>query len=97
MDTGRPIKTIRDGALAASIWLRQTSAGVFYDVSFSRSWKSEETGRFGYSQTFSDYHLDSLAELAHEAAVWIADQKENAETVCLCATGEPELEPAAPD
>ena len=83
MDTQKPIKTFRDGALAASVWLRQTSAGVFYDVTFSRCWKSEETGTFAYSQSFSDYHLDALAELAQEAAVWIADQKANAETVRL--------------
>ena len=83
MDTQKPIKTFRDGAVAASVWLRQTSAGVFYDVTFSRCWKSEETGQFGYSQSFSDYHLDPLAELAQEAAMWIAEMKANAETICL--------------
>ena len=70
MDTDKPVKVLRDGAVAASIWLRRTSAGVFYDVTFSRCWKDEETGRWGYSQSFSDYHLDPLAELAQEAAVW---------------------------
>jgi hypothetical protein len=83
MDTEKPIRIIRDGAVAASIWLRQTSAGVFYDVTFSRCWKDEETGTWGYSQSFSDYHLDPLAELAQEAALWIADTKANAETICL--------------
>ena len=66
MDTEKPIKIMRDGAVAASIWLRQTSVGVFYDVTFSRCWKDEDTGRWGYSQSFSDYHLDPLAELAQE-------------------------------
>ena len=83
MDTQKPIKTFRDGAVAASVWLRQTSSGVFYDVTFSRCWKNEETAKFGYSQSFSDYHLDPLAELAQEVAMWIAEQKANAETICL--------------
>jgi hypothetical protein len=83
MDTEKPVKILRDGAVAASIWLRQTSAGVFYDVTFSRCWKNEETGKFGYSQSFSDYHLDPLAELVQEAAMWIAETKANAETVSL--------------
>ncbi len=98
MDTQKPIKTFRDGAVAASVWLRQTSAdfgrlrqtsaGVFYDVTFSRCWKNEETDKFGYSQSFSDYHLDPLAELAQEAPMRRADQKANAEPICLGQTDE---------
>jgi hypothetical protein len=83
MDIQKPVKVFRDGAVAASVWLRQTSAGVFYDVTFSRSWKNEETDQWGYSQSFSDYHLDPLAELAQEAAMWIAEKKAHAETVRL--------------
>ena len=83
MTAQKPIKTFRDGAVAASVWLRQSTAGIFYDVTFSRSWKNDDTGTFGYSQSFSDYHLEPLAELAREAAMWIADQKANAQTICL--------------
>lgn len=88
MDAQKPIRTFRDGAVAASVWLRQSTAGIFYDVTFSRSWKNDDTGTFGYSQSFSDYHLEPLAELAREAAVWIAEQKASAETVCLGYTDE---------
>ncbi len=98
MDTQKPTKTFREGAVAASVWLRQTSAGVFYDVTFSRSWKNDDTGKFGYSQSFSDYHLDPLAELAKEAAMWIAEQKANAETICLGHTNEePFCDAVGPD
>lgn len=83
MNEQRPIKTFRDGAVGASIWLRRTASGVFYDVSFSRSWRDEETGRAGYSLTFSDRNLDGLIMVVAEARAWIADKKANAETVTI--------------
>jgi hypothetical protein len=83
MEEHRPIKTFRDGAVAASIWLRKTTAGVFYDVTFSRSWKNKDTGRSGYSLAFSDRHLDSLIMVIAEARAWIAETKANAETVTI--------------
>ena len=85
MENRKPIKTFRDGAVGASIWLRQTSAGVFYDVTFSRAWKDEETGKTGYALSFSDRQLDSLADLAGQAKAWIEEQKANAETVTVAA------------
>ena len=39
MNGQRPIKTFRDGSVGSSTWLRRTSAGVFYDVSFARASK----------------------------------------------------------
>lgn len=81
MNDTRPIKTFRDGPVGASVWLCQTGAGVFYDVTFSRCWKDETTGKFGYSQTFSDYHLQTLIDVVEAARDWIARQKDNAETV----------------
>lgn len=83
MNDNRPIQTFRDGAIGASVWLRQTRAGVFYDVTVSRAWKDEEAGKSGYSQTYSDYNLDSLIQVTQDAKLWIAGQKANAETVVI--------------
>jgi len=85
MDTNKPVQTLRDGAVGASIWLKNTRAGVFYDVTFSRAWSDEESGKSGYSQTFSDRYLDSLINVAEQAKQWIAEKKDNAETVTVAA------------
>ena len=83
MEENRPVQTFRDGAVGASVWLRKTRAGVFYDVTIARAWKDEESGRAGYSQTYSDYHLDPLIKVTRDAQLWIASQKANAETVVV--------------
>jgi len=85
MDTTKPVQTFRDGAVGASVWLKNTRAGVFYDVTLSRAWTDEETGKSGYSQNFSDRYLDSVIKVAGEAKAWILDQKENAVTVRLAS------------
>jgi len=85
MDTSKPVQTFRDGAVGASIWLKNTQAGVFYDVTFSRAWKDEESGKSGYSQTFSDRYLDSLITVAEQAKQWIKEKKANAQTVTVGA------------
>ncbi len=85
MDTNKPVQTFRDGAVGASIWLKNTQAGVFYDVTFSRAWRDEEAGKSGYSQTFSDRYLDSLLKVTEQAKQWITEKKDNAETVTAAA------------
>jgi len=79
----KPIKTFRDAedrAVAASIWLRHTAGGQYYDVTFSRAWKDHETGDNGYSQTFSSRNLDAMIRVARDAHAWIANAVRNAET-----------------
>ena len=85
MDSKKPVMTFRDGAVGASVWLRNTQAGVFYDVTLARAWKDEETGKSGYSQSFSDRYLDSVVEVTQQAKAWISEQKANAETVTVTA------------
>jgi hypothetical protein len=49
----KPVKTVRHGAVAASIWRRQAPSGFeYFDFSLSRSWKTQSTGREGYSPNF---------------------------------------------
>ena len=83
MENNKPIQTFRDkqnGAVGASVWLRKTNAGVFYDVTASRSYKKSDD-ESGYSQTFGDRDLDALLRVLEQAKDFIADQKANAVTV----------------
>ena len=60
----KPVETIRRGAIAASIWTRQSPAGfAYFDFSLSRSWKSLSTGRDGYSDNFFAKNEPELMEV----------------------------------
>ena len=51
--TTAPVKTVRRGAIAASIWKRQATSGFeYFDFTVSRSWKTSSTGKEGYSSSF---------------------------------------------
>lgn len=59
--TTDPVQTIREGAVAASIWKRQSPTGFpYYDFSLSRSWKSMSSGKTGYSPNFFSRHKAEL-------------------------------------
>jgi hypothetical protein len=69
----KPVHTIRRGAIAANIWQRQTQTGMeYYDYSLSRSWKSQNTGKEGYSTNFFPGNRLELIEVVTEATEWIA-------------------------
>lgn len=72
----KPVKTIRQGAVAASIWKRQAPSGYeYYDFSLSRSWKTQSTGREGYSPNFFAGNAAELQAVVEEAASRIASQQ----------------------
>jgi len=67
-----PVKVIRVGAIAASIWKRQTSTGFEYlDYSISRSWKLKNGEREGYSQNFFEGNEEALMEVINLASLFI--------------------------
>ncbi len=71
-----PIKVIRCGAIAASIWKRQTSTGFEYlDYSISRSWKLKSGEREGYSQNFFEGNEEALFEVVNLASRYIREQQ----------------------
>lgn len=75
-----PVKVIRVGAVAASIWRRQTSTGLEYlDFSLSRSWKLKSGEREGYSQNFFDHNEEALFEVIHQACRFISDSSAESE------------------
>lgn len=77
MDNSKPIHICRDeqdASVAASVWLRSTQAGVFYDVSVSRAYPKSED-EVGYSNTFGDRHLDALIRVILRAKSYIRGRK----------------------
>ena len=71
----QPVKTIRNGAIAANIWKRQTPTGFEYlDFSLSRSWKLKDGEREGYSSNFFDRNDEALIDVVTRAADYIRQQ-----------------------
>jgi hypothetical protein len=71
-----PVHVVRRGAIAASIWKRQSPAGyAYYDFSLSRSWKSMSTEKMGYSKNFFETNQAELVEVIQQASNWITQQK----------------------
>lgn len=72
-----PIHTVRVGAVAASIWRRQSPAGyVYFDFSLTRSWKSLSSGNTGYSKNFFARNQQELVEVIEQATAWITQHEE---------------------
>lgn len=71
-----PVKTIRHGAIGASIWKRQATSGFeYFDFTVSRSWKTTSTGKEGYSNSFFVLNADALQAVIQEAADWMESQQ----------------------
>jgi hypothetical protein len=72
-----PVHTIRAGAVAASIWRRQSPAGyVYWDYSLTRSWESLSSGNTGHSKNFFASNQQDLAKVIEQATRWIADHEQ---------------------
>ena len=74
------VHTIREGAIAASIWRRQPASGTAYlEFSLSRSWLSK-SGKSGYSKSFYARNRDEVVRVAEKASAWIEEHQEVAES-----------------
>ena len=62
----RPIDTLRDGALKATIWKNHGSNGDFYAVHLNRIY-TDERERIHETDSFSGAELLQVAELARRA------------------------------
>jgi hypothetical protein len=72
-----PVQVVRKGAIAASIWQRQSPSGyAYYDFSISRSWKSMSSEKTGYSKNFFETNQADLIEVIQRASAWITEKKE---------------------
>ena len=73
-ETQKPLKTFRVGAIAASVWQRQTPTGFEYlDFSLSRSWKLKSGEKEGYSTSFFHNNEEALVEVIQQAAAFILE------------------------
>ena len=71
-----PVHVVRNGAIAASIWRRQSPSGcAYYDFSLSRSWKSMSSQKTGYSRNFFPTNQEDLVDVIRKATVWIAERQ----------------------
>lgn len=72
--TQKPLKTFRVGAIAASVWNRQTSTGFEYlDFSLSRSWKLKSGEKEGYSTSFFYNNEEALVDVIKQASAYIVE------------------------
>jgi hypothetical protein len=75
-ESTEPVSVIRKGAIAASIWQRQSPSGfAYHDFSVSRSWKSLSTDRAGYSKNFFETNEVELIEVIQKASLWITQNR----------------------
>ena len=75
-ETQKPLKTFRVGAIAASVWQRQTPTGFEYlDFSLSRSWKLKSGEKEGYSTSFFHNNKDALIEVVEQATAFVVENK----------------------
>ena len=66
------VRTFRRGAIAASVFRRQNSAGTPYmDIALSRAWKDAKSGKEGYSGSFYARNADDLKAVIDEASSFI--------------------------
>lgn len=68
--TNKPVETLRDGALSASIWKNEGENGQFHSVTFARTYTKDDISQS--SDSFSANQLLTLAHLATRAYDLIA-------------------------
>lgn len=62
----RPIETVRDGKLSASIWQNPSQNGIFYSVTFERVYTGEDE-KPASASSFSGTDLLRISHLAAKA------------------------------
>jgi hypothetical protein len=62
----RPVETLRDGSIKASIWKNEGEKGTFFAVTFARTYEDKD-GKLQDTNSFSGVELLRLARLADKA------------------------------
>ena len=65
-EPNRPVDTLRDGNLKASIWRNEGENGASYSTTFARVWRDDQ-GRWHDSQSYSGTDMLRLGELSRSA------------------------------
>ena len=69
-ETKKPAQTFRKGTVKAAVWENKGKDGVFYSVTFSRSYKAGEDG-WRNTSSFNEGDLEPLADVAFMARLFI--------------------------
>ena len=64
--TNKPVQTLRDGSLKATIWANFGEKGTYYSVQLTRTYQDEQ-GNYLNSDSFSNAQLLRIARLVHIA------------------------------
>lgn len=62
----KPINTIREGSLKATIWRNPSEKGDYYSVQITRTWRDDQ-GNYHDSDSFTGTQLLRVARLANIA------------------------------
>jgi hypothetical protein len=73
-ETKKPAQTFRKGTVKAAVWENTGRDGVFYSVTFSRSYKAGEDG-WRNTSSFNGGDLEALADVAFQARLYIMKTK----------------------
>ena len=71
----KPVDTIRDGSLKATIWENFGEKGTFYSVDLSRTYQDDQ-GNYHDSHSFSGTEPIQIARLAHLAYTRIGELRQ---------------------
>ncbi|MGD9693603.1 MAG: hypothetical protein AB7G17_07260 [Phycisphaerales bacterium] len=74
----KPIDTIRDGSLKATIWKNAGEKGDYYSVRITRTWRDDQ-GNYHDSDSFSGSELLRVARLASMAYDRSAERRNGGE------------------
>lgn len=79
--TNKPVSTLRDGSLSATIWSNPSEKGTRYSVNLSRVYTDKE-GTLKDSDSFSGsevLRVSRLARLAYDEILSLRQQEKHAE------------------
>lgn len=80
--TSEYITAVREGAIAANIFLGESDSGTKYHYFLlSRSWKSTKSGSEGYSDRFFANNAEAIAGVVKAAAAKCDELSGNAEAM----------------
>ena len=64
--SNKPVETIRDGSLKATIWKNSSEKGAFYSADLARTYQ-DAAGNYQDAHSFTGAELIQIARLAHLA------------------------------
>lgn len=73
-ETKKPAQTFRKGSIRAAVWENAGRDGIFYTVTFSRSYKDLEDS-WRNTTSFNAGDLEALADVAFQARLYIMKNK----------------------